>query len=229
MTPTIDWNRIVYVLALVLGAALLIALPVFAAGPISLDGQFADWSGQATIGDPEGDASGAGTDIKAFYFATNPDDETAYFMAERYGGGGPPVTYKLFIDTNDDGNYADAGDRMGEIIYKPEGNGSDVTLTLYDGAGNLIETLADNVDWGEAKSEGGTRVEWGIAFDELGVAPFQTISMRLESSPGHSGGPTADASAAVQWSPADILGAPLLLVLLIGGGVWFSIRRRTTA
>lgn len=222
----IVWTRVVQVLVVVLSTMLLGAVPAWAAGPILLDGAFADWSGQANIGDPAGDASSAGTDIKAFFFATNPNDETAYFMAERYAGGGSPVTYKLYIDTDDDGNYGSAGDRTAEIIYKPKGNGSDVTLTLYDGTGSRIETVADRVDWGEAKSDGGTRVEWGIAFDKLGIASFQTISMRLESTPGQSGGPSADSAPAVQWSPADILSVPLLIVLLVGGGVWLAVRRR---
>lgn len=222
----IVWTRIVQVVVVVLSTMLLGVVPAWAAGPISLDGEFADWSGQANIGDPDGDATGGGADIKAFFFATNPNDETAYFMAERYDGGGPPVTYKFYIDTNDDGNYGSAGDRTAEVIYKPKGNGSDVTLTLYDGTGSRIETIADRVDWGESKSDGGTRVEWGIAFDKLGIAPFQTISMRLESTPGQSGGPSADSAPAVQWSPADILGVQVLLVVLVGGAAWMAIRQR---
>ena len=77
-----------------------------AAGPIVLDGQFSDWTGQAHINDPTGDAQNDKTDIVDFYFATNPNDETAYFMAERLLGGPSEITYNLLIDANDDGDFS---------------------------------------------------------------------------------------------------------------------------
>ncbi len=73
-----------------------------AADDIILDGAFADWVGQSGITDPVGDASRPFDDLTGFYFATNPDDSTAYFMAERVSSNSP-LNLVLLIDTNDDG------------------------------------------------------------------------------------------------------------------------------
>lgn len=212
-------------IALVCCLLLLWTKPVFAAGTIVLDGQFADWDGHAHVDDPQGDANATGTDLAAFYFATNPDDETAYFMAERYRGGSNPVTYRLRVDTDDDGSYDDVSDRVIEVNYKPNQRDSRVSVTVYDGAGGWIADVADRVDWGESKSEGGRLVEWGVAFADLGIAPFQTISMQLDTASGAGGGSRSDTSSEVQWSPAHALGVPLLIGLLLVGSVWFAFRR----
>ena len=44
---------------------------------IELDGDFEDWIGRANIVDPSGDAGMARGDIIAFYWANNPEDDTA--------------------------------------------------------------------------------------------------------------------------------------------------------
>jgi hypothetical protein len=201
-------------------AAGSLAAPVEAAA-ISLDGQFDDWAGQAYVGDPAGDSQNAQTDLQAFYFADTPGGDTAYFMAERWQAGSQNLTLSLQVDTNNDGNYASAADRRLVVNYNPNPNGR-VTVDLYDGAGAWLKTLANNAAWGEA---GGSarRVEWGVSFADLGIVAFQTIRVQLFSLHGSN---VSDGAPEVQWSPANVLGWPLLVVAGGAGVAWLVHRRR---
>ncbi|NLX03393.1 MAG: hypothetical protein GXY40_12840, partial [Syntrophomonadaceae bacterium] len=56
------------------------------ASPITLDGKFADWDGQACMNDRAYDSNPSG-DILKFYWATNDNESNLYFMIERRGWG----------------------------------------------------------------------------------------------------------------------------------------------
>jgi hypothetical protein len=208
---------------LALLTALLVANPAFADGPIVLDGQFTDWQGQAFISDPQNDALNRRTDIKSFYFATNPDDEVAYFMLERWEAGAMPVDYVLWVDTNNNGDYTEVSDRMVEVHYTPSQNGF-ADVYLYNGAGTFMRTIAENAPWGEDGQ--GARVEWGVSFVDLGIAPYQTIRLQPVSMQGNR---VSDSTAEVQWSPANALGWLLLGSLTLLGSVWLFQRRKRLA
>jgi hypothetical protein len=198
---------------------LVVVRPARAAN-IVLDGSFADWLGQPNVPDPQGDAASDQTDLQAFYFTHNPGDATAYFMAERWQGGFLPLWLVLYVDTDNDGNYLEAGDRRIAVYYLPIPRGR-VRVDLYDGTGTFINNIAANAAWGEAGVDG-RRVEWGVSFADLGIAPFQPIRAQLVSM---QGGSQSDSTAEVQWSPANALGYPLLAGLMAVGAAWLAHRR----
>jgi hypothetical protein len=216
-------NAIARALVFALAAALVLAAPARAAD-IVLDGLFSDWAGQPNVGDPQGDARSNPTDLRTFYFADNPGVEAAYFMAERWQGSSQGMTLRLSVDTGNDGNYGGTGDRLVVIDYVPLLNGR-VRVSLYDGTGRYLKTVAGNARWGEAGSQG-RRVEWGVSFADLGIQPFQTIRLRLVSMQGIR---VSDEIAEVQWSPANALGWPLLALLAAAGAGWLARRRRKLA
>lgn len=203
-------------------AALALAAAAWAAAPIVLDGAFNDWTGQSMIGDPTGDADGPVTDLTALYFAANPEDPTAYFMVERLGGN-KPLDLVLYIDANDNGTYNEAVDRQVKVVYNPQGSKSSVNVDLYDGTGQFLAVVASDMDWGESGSEGGQRVEWGVAFADLGILPGQPLRMYLVSMQGNK---VSDGTTEVQWSPANALGWALVIAILAGGSLWMGIMRK---
>jgi hypothetical protein len=75
--------------------------------------------------------------------------------------------------------------------------------------------------WGESGK--GRRVEWGVTFSDLGIAPPQTIRMQLVS---YSGNKISDGVVEVQWSPANALGWYLLIILGAFGLSFVYARRR---
>jgi hypothetical protein len=190
---------------LALSMAWLFILPVRAqSGAIVLDGQFDDWLGQPSIPDVQGDAQTDHSDLAAFYFTNNPDQDYLYFMAERWNPGSEGMELRLNIDSNN--------------------NGGRTYVDLYDGGGVYLSPVADQMLWGEPGK--GKRVEWGISFTELGIAPFQTISMQLVS---HQGAQLSDNVAEVQWSPANALGYWLLALVTVAGLGWVYYRRTRMA
>jgi hypothetical protein len=203
-------------------AALALAGSAWAAAPITLDGAFADWSGHSMVGDPIGDADGPVTDLTALYFATNPDDPTAFFMVERLGGN-KPLDLVLYIDANDNGVYTEAADRQVRVVYNPQGSRSSVDVDLYDGTGQFLAVVASDVDWGESGEEGGQRVEWGVAFADLGMLPGQPLRMYLVSMQGNK---ISDGTTEVQWSPANALGWAIVVAILAGGSLWMGVMRK---
>lgn len=209
---------------LVVGAVFLAASPALAQAAIVLDGQFSDWAGQPHVDDPQGDAQTGHTDLQAFYFATNPGVETAYFMAERWEAGAQPLNLVLMVDTNNNGVYTEAADRLVAVRYDPRPNDSRVDVILSTGQGTQIGIIAQNANWGEPQP--GRRVEWGVSFADLGIQPFQNIRMTLVSLQGLQ---VSDTVAEVQWSPADALGWPLLAAFALLGVAWLVYRRRKTA
>ena len=169
---------------------------------------------------PQGDAGHSWNDLQAFYFAANPGDSTAYFMAQRWEPGQKALTLHLLIDTNNNGLYTDPGDRMLVVDYQVKGAGL-VDEYLYTGTGAYLKAVAVNMPWREVYP--GRQVEWGVSFADLGIAPYQTIRMQLQAIQGNS---ADDALAEVQWSPANALGYPLLAVLLALGAVWLFCKRK---
>jgi len=210
----------------VVGIALATPNSVSAAGPIVLDGLFDDWAGQMHLDDPPGDAKNEKTDMSAFYFGTNPDDSNLYFMAGRWGGGAQPLRLRLKIDTDNNRVFTEPQDRILDIRYQPSKEASQVDVEMLDGNGLFLAPVIYSADWGDSANEGGLRVEWGIAFAQLGISPQQAIRMVLESADGNDFSDQIPNSGDIQWSPASALGIPLLAVLLIAGIGWLVYQRR---
>jgi hypothetical protein len=224
------WQQRTLIILTTVSMGLLWFVPsALATGPIALDGSFGDWGGQANVDDPQGDAKNEPTDLQKFYFATNPDDETAYFMAERWVGGAQPIGLRLYMDTNNNGTFNETSDRMVDVRYKPNKNGSDVDVELFDGSETLLSSIARDIDWGESEGEGGIRVEWGVSFAQLGILPNQTIRIYLQTMGGNSPSDRGPDNGDIQWSPATALGTPLLILLILAGaGLLFYQRKKVT-
>jgi hypothetical protein len=195
--------------------------------PIVLDGDLSEWDCQPFVTDPADDCQNEQIDLITFAFGNNPDDPTAYFMAERNTSANQPLGLRLLIDTNNNGDYIEATDRLIAIRYQPTRSASRVDVELYDGNGTFLAQIASNADWGESRNEGARRVEWGVSFAQLGVLAGQAIRMRLEALPGNNNGTAVcDTIDEIQWSPADALSIVLLAVLIGVGAFWFAQRRR---
>ncbi|UCF27314.1 MAG: hypothetical protein JSW42_11815 [Chloroflexota bacterium] len=208
---------------LALSLALLLVMPARAqSGAIVLDGQFDDWLGLPSVPDVQGDAQTNHSDLSAFYFTNNHDQDYLFFMAERWDAGSEGMELRLFIDTNNNGTYAEAADRLIELSYHPN-QGGRTYVDLYDGQGAYINQIAYQTNWGEPGK--GRRVEWGLNFTDLGIAPYQTIRMQLVSNHGTQ---LSDSVGEVQWSPANALGYWLLGLLTIAGLGWLYYQRRVT-
>ena len=221
------WQQRALIILTTVSIGLIWFVPsALAIGPIALDGFFGDWDGQANIDDPQGDAKNAPTDLQKFYFANNPNDETAYFMAERWSGGANPIGLRLYIDTNNNGVFNETSDRMVDLRYKPNKNDSGVDVQLFDGSGTFLSSIATAIDWGESQAEGGRRVEWGVSFNQLGILPNQTIRIYVQSMYGNSVSDRVPDSGDIQWSPATALGVPLLILLILAGAGWLFYQRK---
>lgn len=214
--------------------ALLLASPVYAA-TIVLDGQFNDWVGQPSIGDGQYDTFYWWyADLRNFYWTT--DGTNAFFMAERWPPLFPtdPVYFFLQIDTNNNGQYNDPNDYWLLVYYKPKKNKAEVTVDLYrvdnTGTGIFQKNLGTKQNWGDSAKNGGARAEWSVAFADLGLTGNTAINMTLSTADvnwqGNNGQVLLlDSSAAVQWTPVDALGWPLLIVVALGGA-WLLWRAR---
>jgi hypothetical protein len=199
--------------ALTLCLTLLLFAPgVALAANIVIDGQFDDWVGQPTLADPAGDAP-ARYDIAAIFWATNPGDPTAYFMIQR--APGPPgqvkksVFYRIFVDTNNDGNYDEASDREIDINFNP---GSPVSVVTLSGDGHQIGAAT-------GAGDGGQNVEIGVPFAKLGIGPNQTFRFYVAAYTGAADSTPADRapdSGDIQWAPVPALGYPLLVLVGVG-------------
>lgn len=205
--------------------AVLIALvsytPVAAQSTaITLDGNFEDWLGQPNVPDGEGDAQTDHSDLSAFFFTNNPDQDMLFFMAERWDLGSEGMDLRLFLDTNNNGVITEPGDRIIAIRYHPN-QGGRTYVDLFDGSGGFLKQIAYQVNWGEAGKGG--KVEWGVTFTDLGIVPNQTIRMQLIS---YNGTKVSDTVAEVQWSPANALGWYLLVALGSTGLVWLNWKHR---
>jgi len=190
---------------------------VHAAGQIFLDGIFTDWTGQPFIVDPAGDNKAAGADLLNFYFVAG-DDEVLYFMFER-APSNQKITIAQNLDLNNNEIYTDYVDRVIYINYDPGNDDSRVNVDVYDGAGVFVGNVATGADWGESKNEGAARVEWGVSFELLGLVTGQTLNINMTFGPGQGQGNTNgdELDFPIQWSPASVLGWPVLLIVLLAG------------
>lgn len=219
-------------------------LPDPGSNPITLDGLFGDWTGKAHLPDAAGDQSGSvRLDIAAFYWANNIDEGINYHMLERHTRNGEPYNgsngqrswarYIVYIDTNNNGNYEESGDRRAVVTYVPRRNRSLVNVKIYPA--NSFSKISDSGwnDWGESRNEGGLKVEFALDWEDLGIEFGDVIRMYAVSFTGLSGFPNIvdrvpDGGADIQWSPASVLGPWLLGAASVGGiaVIWFLSRRR---
>ncbi len=225
---------------------LALAAPTLAASPITLDGQFGDWTGQMHLDDPTGDVSDHTVDITAFYWANNPNDTTCYWMMERVSDS-DKVYYLVYIDADNDGRFDEHVDRLVQVSYEPRNNNSRVgVIVRYADTSHIISSVS-NKDWGESTREGGRRVEFKANFADLGINVHQTIRMyaisyverdgfadssgEAESSdtwtcPGSSD--RVPDAGDIQWSPVPITGywlvfaAPVLVAAVLYLGKRFK-------
>lgn len=197
-----------------LGILLIIPTPALAAGIITLDGSFGDWSGQPCIGDPVGDASSDSNDLTNFCFVSDQTDEIAFFFIERLKDTNKPLNFTIFLDINDDGDYTDAVDRLIRGNYNANQNNTKVDVDLYDGQDVFLKEIAKGVDWGENGRNGASKVELGVSFADLGIAPGSTVAISMFTA-STQGGAVDDGSLEVQWTPADALGWVLLGFLVV--------------
>jgi hypothetical protein len=206
-------NRLVIGIALLGLFVLTLTAGAFAASPIILDGQFNDWKGQAYMSDPAEDAQKG--DILNFYWATNDNDSNLYFMIERLAGEkesdtGQPVNYYLYFDINDNGDYKEKSDCYLSITYHPRQNGH-VELALFRQKGGKITDY--NGYWGESEQEGGSRCEFKVNMDDLGMYPGQPMRMYVVSDYGH--GDRCPDSGDIQWSPIPIMPLWALITIFV--------------
>ncbi|MDP2727997.1 MAG: hypothetical protein Q8P59_10710, partial [Dehalococcoidia bacterium] len=190
----------------------------YATDPIVLDSNFDDWAGEMCQSDGSGDAAANG-DIVNFCWADNAGDSATYFMIERVSGNGDgSVTYRVYIDTNNNGNYSEDVDRYIEVAYTARKNNSTVNDRVFTASGSQVESYT-NQDWGSSTSEGSTKVEFKASFSALGISAGQTIRMYAQST---TEGDRAPDSGDIQWSPVDILGYPLLgaAVIIVALLIW---------
>lgn len=191
---------------------------------IVLDGGFDDWSGKANISDVSGDAGKDRGDIAAFYWGDNADSDMVFWMLERAAGETKLVMYSLHLDMNNDGDFQDSGDRIVEVKYRPRANNSRVDVRVRQANNHQKIAEYKRNDWGDSRSEGGSRVEFGVPMDDLGFSFGSAFRMYVESNWDDRAPDTGD----IQWSPMPILGMIGMGVLLIGGGAaiwWFKLRR----
>jgi hypothetical protein len=198
-----------------------------ASGPIVLDGQFGDWGGRPCVPDAREDCQNSALDISSVSFATNPNDGTAYFMVARSEDRTAPLNLVVMIDVDDNGSYTDAVDRRVVVQYRARKNDSRVDVILTTASGVPLAVIATAADLGESLDEGGRQVEFGVPLAQLGITAGQAIRFVVTSSPGvGAGGKPCDTTSEVQWSPADALGIPLLIVGVLGAAGLLAWRRR---
>ncbi|MCH8102897.1 MAG: LPXTG cell wall anchor domain-containing protein [Chloroflexi bacterium] len=203
---------------------------------ITLDGEFEDWNGMPNVADIADDASKSRGDLYRLFWANDVNGTTVFWQVERYGSDGLPfgeldltneqtkkVKYTVFIDANNNGDFDDNIDRHVRVSYDPGPSDSKVTVDVRPAQGGNWENIAKNQDYGDSEGEGGHRVEFAVSWSDLGISFGQPIRMIVESDRDDRLPNTGD----IQWSPASILGLPVLIVLFLAGVIviwWFKGR-----
>ncbi len=248
---------------------MLLFLPpvVLAAEDIAVDGEFGDWEAQAYIDDPQGDIMNVSLqtetagDTRRLYWGTNKDDENLYFSIIRYPSltkqdQKHKITGKIFFDTNDNGDYGEAMDKIGFFRYDPGSGMVAVKVFRVDDQNN--SPAWHNIGkWGEkaAGQEEGLQFEFFFPFEELGIIPNQSIRFYATTSFIANDNPKQDDEwvldpgfddaelykhdfdlipdeGDILYSPVPVLGYPLLGVVLIAGlaaGVFLLKRKQGKA
>ena len=218
-------------------------------GVITVDGNFSDWGGQSFISDACDDQTGGNQkhDLHEFYWANNLNEEVNYHMIKRHTDDDDCDPFDgdneqeddgkfiLFIDTNNNGNFFEAGDRKVEIKHEPE-DGGRVRVKVRRADDNGVISDSGWNDWGETEGEGGLRLEFALDWNDLGISLGDVIRMYLTTYSGGLGNPSIKDrlpdSGDVQWSPASIFG-PVMLAIVTGLGIfviwWFRGRRIWTS
>ena len=214
-------------------------VPTAVIANITLDGQFDDWVGMPHLVDPANDYENDSEkgDLYQLFWANNTDGDFVYWMITRYdrvgeifdGDNGQidKITYGIWLDTNNNGDFDDPSDRQLEVKYDPKANNSKVTVRVRSATGGEWEELFKDEDWGNSDGEGGIHVEFGASWEDVGLVfgqPLRMYSQRHEPSHGHDRLPN---SGDIQWSPASILGPTVLISLFIGAVIllwWFRGR-----
>ena len=200
--------------------------PVSASDPIILDSVFSDWAGEMNQTDACGDIDQAKryNDLVSFWWADNDGVESVFFRLERAttdcaaydgtNGQTDALKFTIYIDTNNNGVFTENVDRkFGDGQYTPKtGNISEVVYKVHYGD-DTGEIASYQGDWGESVEEGGLNAELTATFAELGITANQTIRMYVETEDLDRVPDTGD----IQWSPVNILGYPLLGVLMLAG------------
>ena len=204
---------------------------------IKLDGEFKDWEGIPNLVDvPSGDATRPEGDLYRMFWANDVNGTTIFWQIERYGSDGLPfgeldltneqtkkVKYTVFIDANNNGDFDDNIDRHVRVSYDPRPSDSMVTVDVRPAQGGNWKNITKNQDYGDSEGEGGHRVEFAVSWSDLGISFGQPIRMIVESDRDDRLPNTGD----IQWSPASILGLPVLIVLFLAGVIviwWFKGR-----
>jgi hypothetical protein len=211
------------------------------AANIVIDGQFADWTGKPNITDPAGDVTPITADLTALYWATNPGDPTVYFMVQRnYPGASGSQTgyYRVYVDTNCNGNYSEARDRIIYVTYDPTASQGLTTVKIYAGnAPSETSQLATHSgNWGDhlgSAPTGGTRTEFGVSYADLGIGSNQQLCFWVGSFPPNDFGDDTPidripGSGIITWTPIPALDYPLL-ALVIGGVIAVVWKRKAFA
>ncbi len=213
--------------------------------PIVIDGKFDEWDGKAHLDDAYNDQTGSHRhDIAAFYWANNIDEEINYHMIERHTTDGQPLDddenaqeqsarFIVYMDTNNNGEFFESGDRRAVVTYVPHEESSSVNVKIYPGDSNQKISDSGWNDWGDSEEEGGLRVEFPLDWNDLGIQFGDVIRMYTVSFYGVSSNPfitdrVPDGDADIQWSPASVLGPWLLGAASVAGiaAIWFISRRR---
>ncbi|MBN1580844.1 MAG: hypothetical protein JXA89_09095 [Anaerolineae bacterium] len=216
-------NRRSWIYKWVIAGLLFVALtmPVLAA-TLVIDGQFGDWAGQPSVQD-DNDGGNSNVDILTFYWGTNPGDDHIYWMLERESSNAK-VYYFVYLDTNNDGDYTDAQDRLVQAHYSPGKNAGEVTVTILDGTGSQISTSSG--DWGDSKDQGGKHAEWRASFSDLGIDAHQTVNMYAGASQNQnqSNLDRVPNDGDITWTPIPVLGWPWIAVIAAAviGIAWYT-------
>lgn len=100
-------------------------------------------------------------------------------------------------------------------------------VCIYINKGGKITDYNDY--WGESALEGGSRCEFYVDMEELGMYPGQPIRMYVESRYGH--GDRCPDNGDIQWSPIPIMPLWALITIFVAAlltGTYF-IRKRMKA
>ena len=194
--------------------------------------------------DPYNDQLGGyENDLHELYWANNLNEEVNYHMITRHTQDGVPFDgtnandkkgkFYLFIDTNNNGDFGESGDRKIEITHESN-NGGRVKVKVRQSDNNSIISDSGWNFWGESEGAGGLRFEFALDWGDLGISLGDVIRMYLNTYGGKNNDfkDRLPDSGDVQWSPASIFG-PVLLAIITGGGIfviwWYRGRRTWTS